>query len=95
MVQLLEGPAHVKLRRGCGRAQEWLRGGHLLDKLEEMSGQHYTEQQASILFTQVRPENGKNDSCTRHALACFARLEHLPCESSLPWYTTACRMCVE
>ncbi|KAK9831839.1 hypothetical protein WJX81_000472 [Elliptochloris bilobata] len=32
---------------------EWLRGGHLLDKLEEMAGQHYSEQQASILFTQL------------------------------------------
>ena len=32
---------------------EWLRGGHLLDTLEEMSGQHYSEQQAAILFVQV------------------------------------------
>lgn len=32
---------------------EWLRGGHLLDKLEEMAGQHYSEQQAAILFVQV------------------------------------------
>ena len=34
---------------------EWLRGGHLLDTLEEMAGQHYSEQQAAILFVQVRP----------------------------------------
>lgn len=34
---------------------EWLRGGHLLDHLEEMSGQHYSEQQAAILFVQVGP----------------------------------------
>ena len=33
---------------------EWLRGGHLLDTLEEMAGQHYSEQQAAILFVQVR-----------------------------------------
>ena len=33
---------------------EWLRGGHLLDTLEEMTGQHYSEQQAAILFVQVR-----------------------------------------
>ena len=32
---------------------EWLRGGHLLDTLEEMAGQHYSEQQAAILFVQV------------------------------------------
>jgi serine/threonine protein kinase len=32
---------------------EWLRGGHLLDKLEEMAGQHYSEQQAAVLFVQV------------------------------------------
>lgn len=32
---------------------EWLRGGHLLDNLEEMAGQHYSEQQAAILFVQV------------------------------------------
>jgi hypothetical protein len=34
---------------------EWLRGGHLLDHLEEMAGQHYSEQQAAILFVQVSP----------------------------------------
>jgi serine/threonine protein kinase len=34
---------------------EWLRGGHLLDHLEEMAGQHYSEQQAAILFVQVTP----------------------------------------
>lgn len=33
---------------------EWLRGGHLLDTLEEMAGQHYSEQQAAILFVQAR-----------------------------------------
>jgi hypothetical protein len=43
---------------GRARAQEWLRGGHLFDKLEEMAGQHYSEQQASILFTQARPARG-------------------------------------
>ncbi|CAL8466722.1 g6258 [Coccomyxa elongata] len=32
---------------------EWLRGGHLLDNLEEMAGQHYSEQQASVLFVQL------------------------------------------
>lgn len=40
-------------------AQEWLRGGHLFDKLEEMAGQHYSEQQASILFTQARLARGQ------------------------------------
>ena len=33
---------------------EWLRGGHLLDTLEDMSGEHYSEQQAAILFVQAR-----------------------------------------
>ena len=36
---------------------EWLRGGHLLDNLEEMAGQHYSEQQAAILFVQVTTQS--------------------------------------
>lgn len=44
---------------------EWLRGGHLLDNLEEMAGQHYSEQQASVLFVQV------NFSDRRQLLWCF------------------------
>ena len=58
-LQLLDHPNIVKCYEVVENEKqmvilmEWLRGGHLLDTLEEMAGQHYSEQQAAILFVQV------------------------------------------
>lgn len=59
-LQLLDHPNIVECKEVVENEKqmviimEWLRGGHLLDNLEEMAGQHYSEQQASVLFVQVR-----------------------------------------
>ena len=59
-MQLLDHPNIVECKEVVENEKqmviimEWLRGGHLLDNLEEMAGQHYSEQQASVLFVQVR-----------------------------------------
>ncbi|CAL5227092.1 g9998 [Coccomyxa viridis] len=58
-LQLLDHPNIVKCYEVVENEKqmvilmEWLRGGHLLDTLEEMAGQHYSEQQAAILFVQL------------------------------------------
>ncbi len=65
---------HPAGSRARARAQEWLRGGHLFDKLEEMAGQHYSEQQASILFTQARRAARRASAGAAVGAACEAAL---------------------
>ncbi len=69
-------PSHAATDQAhaCARAQEWLRGGHLFDKLEEMAGQHYSEQQASFLFTQARRAARRASAGAAVGAACEAAL---------------------